>query len=257
MWRALFVRNNMASQYTYNDFIEEVKALVQDASGLTKGNKEIIRAIEAARRLHSHWKNITKVQEYTSDGNRVFALPTLWEEGYSDGGVTVEYPVDSGEEQVQYLPDNLIELYQTPTGMMLRFRATTNADDFPGAGEKFRVHFPVTFKIDSEVNELPDIDFIPFNDLASARLCMVLGTRYAQVASTMNGTQATVDYKSKSDMFLKYRDAFLESYQLAIFGDPNKQKAAMVFGTFLVDDYHREQRGAYPLDGSGRMRVDI
>lgn len=237
----------------YEDYVEKVNRLLRDKAVQTEP-ADVESALENANDTLRLYRTATKVEERTADGGRLYSLPTDWDEEL--GNVEIEYPVDPNADQVSYLDPELIEIYNTPDGVKLRFRSRDgNFEVLPASGAKFRIHYKVPYVLTKSKVTVPDSLFNATCKLGARELCLIRSTRYAQQASNLLDGD-TADYRDKSDKFLNLAKEFWKDFQNT-FTAGDGQTASFSFGTFRQTPTHRDQRSIYPRDSANRSYAEL
>lgn len=251
--------------YKYDDYVEMVGSLVEDETLLKPDSSRVEKAIKLSIATFSmHTKN-TLVKEIDATSGRSYPIPEGWDNEFSDAGFKIQYPVDDNADQIQFLRLGMYELYDVPVtesnprGKMIRFRTTTNSDLLPSAGQKFRVHIGVRYKVTADEVTLPDSFFAAFCYLTSSTLCLMLQVKYGQRLNPIGGGSGDIfgNGQNQSSTFAKAAQSFFERYENLIIPAKGALAPAMSFGEFVDDPMHREARTMFPRDYSDRNNTDI
>lgn len=237
------------------DIKKIVTRLLKNASTFYESD-DVDIVIDGARDTYSRHRKLWIVAEITSNGSRVYDVPAGWQDGYSDDGYKIEYPIDDGAAVPTFLLPTMHELYWTPSGKKIRFVQTDHTNALPVNGKPFRVHMPARYEVSEAKVQIPDAHIFPFAALAAAYLCLVCASVGAQQEDqVIEG--GLVDFKNKDDKFIKLSKEYFKIYKDAILPDEGDTEFAASFGEFATDEYHRTQRPAFPRDESDRTIVDI
>jgi hypothetical protein len=237
----------------YTDYETNVKALCKDNSRIF-GPEDYSTAIDNALSIYSRHKPRKIVQEYTSDGTRLFALPTYWDDELSTGTQRVEYPVDATEDQESLLDPEEVILYNTTSGFKLRFRATENEDNLPPTGETFRVHYVGLHALTASENTIPDSHFQAFSKLAASELLRMMAVRVSQNSSG-NVTDGSANYNSKEATLRGLSKEYREDYKAIVMPQAEEQGPSGGFFDMSSDDNHRRPDSIWPRGGDGRKDI--
>lgn len=240
---------------TYSNYTDKVSRLVTDKSKTQADSDDVTSALESAVGIYAEYEQNETVVEVTADGGRLYTLPDGFETGISES-FKIEYPVSDTASEVQFLRPEMYELYNTPDGMKIRFRATLSSDLLPASAEKFRVHFPTSHVLTDTTITIPDSRFNAVTKLAARELCLIIGNRYAHQASAVNSSSAA-DYRDKADKFLSYAKEFWNDFHRTVAPSQDEVQGYARFGTFVEDPLNRAMRPLYPRDSSGRGLADV
>ncbi len=241
--------------YKYKDYRGAVQDLVRDKTLQTQQSaqpNEVDTALQLAVAEHSRQNPRNIVQEFTADGTRLFPLPDLWVQGLSDGTLKVEYPVDPTADMPRILPDDVVDLYNTPTGYQFRFVVSKYNNIVPISGDKFRTHFDTTHILSISQVTVPDMDFSAVTKLGSANLCLIIGNRLASFGNSA-GRGDSVNFTDRQKDFMDYAREFRQLYQDEMSQREEVLKPGLVFGTFEEDEFNEGERTIIPTDESGRL----
>ncbi len=179
---------------TRQDYLSAIGNLV--GGSLPLGEAEKILAIAQAIKVQSKNRPVSVVEDETGNGGFDYALTLLasWSEGFSVIK-TVEYPVDDTDEAADILQDDEWQIYQKPSGKVLRF-----LEDKPLATESFRVTYTALHTCTDQACTVEIFDEEAVQSLAAAFFCEMLATYFAQNQdSTINAD--SVDHKSKAQEY--------------------------------------------------------
>lgn len=204
-------------------------------------NTEADDAIAAAVAEHSKERFQKKVVDYAGNGARMYDLPELWEEGFSEGTLSVEYPLDEESEDPQTLEPNMCRVYQTPTGSKLRFYSTSETNFLPASGETFRVSFGIQHVVNASTFTVPMGEFHSLAKLSASHLALIMSPRLDQ-AGTNVGRGDIMNTSSKGGPMLEISREYRKLYESEMHPDEDSSEAALVFGVFEEDPLNRGQR---------------
>lgn len=176
---------------TRQDYLTAIGNLV--GGELPLGEAEKIMAIGMGMKAHSKQKPRVVVEDEDGDGGFDYAISGFasWASGFSTIK-KVEYPVDDDDETADVLQDDAWEIYEKPSGKVLRFLEST-----PAADEDFRATYTALHTCTDSACTVEDFDEEPVQVLCGAFFCDMLATYYAQSQdSTINAD--SVDHSSKS-----------------------------------------------------------
>jgi hypothetical protein len=160
-----------------------------------------------AIKAHSRQRPRKVVEDVDGDGGFDYALSDLasWKSGFSSIE-QVEYPVDDTDETADVLQDDAWEIYEKPSGKMLRF-----LEDTPDATEDFRVTYTSFHTCTDSACTVEDFDEEAVQALAAAFFCEMLSTYYAQSTDSTIAADS-VDHTSKSRDYAARAKAFRKIY---------------------------------------------
>lgn len=237
----------------YTDYDSNVKALCKDGSRIF-GPEDYSTAIDNALSIYSRHKPRKVVQAFTSDGTRLFALPTYWDDELSADTFRVEYPVDSAASQEVMLDAEAVILYNTPTGYMLRFRAEESGDEVPANGIAFRLHYTGLHALSASENTIPDSHFQAFSKLAASELLRMMAVRVSQNSSG-NITDGSANYQSKESSLLSLAKQYREDYKAIVLPQTEEQGPSGAFFDMSSDENHRRPDSVFPRGSDGRKNI--
>jgi len=188
---------------TRQDYVTAIDYLVSGDHALDVGEK--ILAISQAVKEHSKRRPQIIVEDETGDGGFDYAVTDLasWVAGFSVIK-TVEYPVDDDDETPDILQDDEWRMYQTPSGVFLRFK-----EDTPEATESFRVTYTALHTCTDTACTVETFDDEAVQTLAAAFFCDMLATFYAQnqdstiAADSVDHTSKSRDYAARAKAYRK------------------------------------------------------
>ena len=188
---------------TRQDYVTAIDYLVSGDHALDVGEK--ILAISQAVKEHSKRRPQIIVEDETGDGGFDYAVTDLasWVAGFSVIK-TVEYPVDDDDETPDILQDDEWRMYQTPSGVFLRFK-----EDTPEATETFRVAYTALHTCTDTACTVETFDEEAVQALAAAFFCDMLATFYAQnqdstiAADSIDHTSKSRDYAARAKAYRK------------------------------------------------------
>lgn len=241
--------------YIRQDFIDKINRLVRDKDSQLD-DADAPDALDSAVLMYSRYRPVLKMQAYTGDGTKIFPLPTGWVEDFSDENYRVEYPVDTTANQQQYLDRQMCEPYLTPTGKVLRFRATVTTNFTPSAGEAFNVQFGIPHTLTDATNDISDAHFLPVCWLGASYLCTVLQQRYSE-QSDQNGPGQLADFRDKAQKFQTLATQYKKQFDSVIIPKAEDLRAAFRFAEFEGTPLHRERYPEFPETNEGYLYTDI
>jgi len=192
---------------TIADFRTKVGIIIKDTAGvlsLTATSGDVDQLILSAVEFYSKRKPRVLYQKYPGDSGYSYAMPTSWQDGFSDI-VSLEYP--SGEQVPVYLQTEDWEIHQDDTGMKIRF-----LNDSPGASEFFIVGYTVIHTLSASASTIYVNDFEALCYLAASYCCKALSKAYAQSSEPIINADA-VDYKSKSGEYAKRAEELYKDFE--------------------------------------------
>jgi hypothetical protein len=175
------------------DEIRDDNAVIVNPAGL---NQLIADAVV----LYSTTRPRQVVADIAGTGAFDYALPAGWVDGWSKL-LLVEYP--AGQREPEFVDPLDWEIYRSPSGAVLRFKADT-----PLAGKTIRVTFTAQHTVAESTTSVPTADFTGLVYLAAAAGCEQLASRYAnQASSTMMADSVDQNPLSKqySERAKRYR----------------------------------------------------
>ena len=234
--------------------IKLLKSLVKDKSSILEQDADYYRALEVCADEHSRNVVLKTVKEYDGTGALLYALHDDWGLSISEIRLGLEYPVDDSAQQVQFLDNDLFEIYQDDEeAYFIRFRSSDSDFFVPQSGEKFRLHYVVPFIADETGFTIPAGHFIPFCKLTASELCKIMATVLAQNASS-SIAEGIVQYSPASKAFSDLADEYRTDYN-RIFNpkDGEGLRTKPSFGRFKTSPLHeRRPVSTYPRDADGR-----
>jgi hypothetical protein len=246
----------MSATKTWDDYLNKAQLLVRDKAQIMLESEDAEAALEQAADTLTFYRRDQNVTEYTATDTRLYALPELWDDEMSPGSYLLEYPVDDNAVEVTYLKDGMTEIYNTPTGWMLRFRGLDLIDDeLPSVGQKFRLHYATPYLLTPDKVTIPDSLFGAVSKLCARELCLIAAPRFAQ---NQSGTAVggVGSYEQKDTSFLKLADQFMADFLRKVAPDPKERPGHAVFGSFIGTPLDRYATPLYPRDRSLRPYTD-
>jgi len=190
---------------TRQDYITAIGHLV--GGSLPLGEAEKILAINAALKKYSGQRPRIVSEDEAGNASFDYALTLLadWSEGFSVIK-SVEYPVDDTEEAAAILQEDAWEIYQKPSGKVLRL-----LEDTPAATESLRVNYTALHSCTDAACTVPSYDEEALQILAASIFCDMLAAYYAQTQdSTIQAD--SVDHKSKASEYAARARAYRKTY---------------------------------------------
>jgi len=190
---------------TRQDYITAIGHLV--GGELPLGETERIFAINAALKKYStHRPRIVVEDEDGSGGfDYLIALLADWTDGFSTIS-SVEYPVNDTKETPAILQDDAWQIYQKPTGKVLRFLEAK-----PTATESFRIAYTTLHVCTDAACTVPVYDEEALQILAASIFCDMLAAYFAQTQDSTIRADA-VDHKSKASEYAARARAYRQMY---------------------------------------------
>ena len=188
-----------------DDYITAIGHLVGGELPLDEAEK--IFAINAAIKKYSAHRPRIAVEDEDGNGSFDYLLALLadWTEGFSTIK-SVEYPVDDTSEAAAILQDEAWQIYQKPTGKVLRF-----LEDTPAATEDIRVTYTTLHVCTDAACTIPPYDEEALQMLAASIFCDMLAAYFAQTQdSTIQAD--SVDHKSKASEYAARARAYRKMY---------------------------------------------
>lgn len=190
---------------TKQDYLAAIDDLVP--GDLPLGEDEKSLAIKLALKEHSKYRPHVVVEDFDGDGGFDYALSGFasWAEGFSSIK-RVEYPVDDDDETADVLQDSAWEIYEKPSGKVLRF-----LEDTPSASEDFRVTYTALHTCTDTACTVEDYDEEAVQALCAAHFCIMLATYHAQQGDSTIGADS-VDHQSRRREYMESCLAHRKTY---------------------------------------------
>lgn len=190
---------------TRQDYITALGHLV--GGSLPLGEAEKIFAIGEALKRYSGHRPLVVVEDEAGNASFDYALTLLasWSEGFSTIK-SVEYPVDDTEQAAAILQEEQWQIYQKPSGKVLRL-----FDDTPPATESLRITYTALHTCTDAASTVPSYDEEAVQILAAALFCDMLAAYYSQTSDSTISAD-TVDHKSKAAEYASRARAYRKMY---------------------------------------------
>jgi len=156
------------------------------------------------------------VEDVTSDGTRLLALPAAWETDFS-ALASLEYPLGD-------VPPTLLEgfeLYRTPSETKVLLRSA------PASGAAVRATFTVRHLLTFAADTIPAQHREAVSSYAAAVLCEQLATFYSGDTDSTIAADS-VEHRSKAQAFAARARGLRQRYHDALGLDPKRNTAAGV-----------------------------
>ena len=190
---------------TRQDYITAIGHLV--GGKLPLGEAEKILSISAALKKYSGHRPRIVPEDEAGNGSFDYALTLLadWTEGFSTIK-SVEYPVDDTNETAAILAEDAWQIYQKPTGKVLRL-----LEDTPAAAESLRIRYTALHICTDAACTVPAYDEEVLQILAASIFCDMLAAYFAQ---TQDSTilADSVDHRSKASEYAARARAYRKMY---------------------------------------------
>lgn len=234
---------------SYADYKKVVGQLLKDKS-LISDEDDILTALDNAADTLARYRLNVKVKEYTSNGGRLYELPTDWDN--DRGKFDVEYPVSDTAGQVQYLDIEMNEIYATPDGFRLRFRDKDGVSGYvPPDGEKFRLHYGVPYRLGNDDITVPDSLFVAVCKLGAREVCLILNGRMLQMGNMVTGG-GFADFGGQGNNLLILAKEFMRDFLNRVAPEKSDRPGKVIFGSFESTPLHKFANTLWPRDNSLR-----
>ena len=198
------------ADWTETDFNARVDDLLLDDAAWISSS-QIDSHVDAAARLYSLHRPLSKVDEFAGDGGYDYDLPSDWVQGFSRIS-QVEYPYD--EQDPNIIPKEewtiFLKLVGSTQTYVLRFLDTS-----PASAYSIRVNYTLPHSIGAELSTVYANDVEAVCHLATSLCLRAIASKMLQTSSPTIAADA-VSYASKSSAASTRAKEFFQSYLEAL-----------------------------------------